>query len=254
MARTPMMQQYFEIKEKYQDYLLFYRLGDFYEMFYEDAKICSRELDLTLTGRDCGEDERAPMCGMPHHSADNYISRLVEKGYKVAICEQLEDPALAKGVVKRDVVRIITPGTIIESGFLNENKNNYLCSVYVEEAASGVAFMDITSGIINATCFSGADYMDRLLNEIGIFAPSEVLINMSAAKLPRIAKFLTEKISAAVSDNQEKRFDIYNAKANIKARFENNPDGNDYLNMCTLLYDSLTELPLSFEWTRWTKK
>ena len=222
MARTPMMQQYFEIKEQYKDYLLFYRLGDFYEMFYEDAKICSRELDLTLTGRECGEEERAPMCGMPHHSADNYISRLVEKGYKVAICEQTEDAALAKGLVRREVVRIVTPGTIIESGFLNESKNNYLCSVCVEEGASGVAFMDITSGVINATCFSGADYLDRLLNEIGIFAPSEVLINLSAAKLPRIAKFLTEKINAAVNDNEEKRFDIHAAKASINERLDNN--------------------------------
>ena len=222
MARTPMMQQYFDIKENYKDYLLFYRLGDFYEMFYEDAQICSRELDLTLTGRECGEEERAPMCGMPYHSADNYISRLVEKGYKVAVCEQLEDPALAKGVVKRDVVRIITPGTIIESGFLNESKNNYLCSVYVEDGASGVAFMDITAGVVNATCFTGADYMDRLLNEIGIFAPSEVLINLSAEKLPRIRNFLTEKIGAVISDNEENRFDIETAKAGIRDRLDNN--------------------------------
>ena len=117
---TPMMQQYFSIKEQYPDYLLFYRLGDFYEMFFEDAKTASRELDLTLTGRDCGEAERAPMCGVPFHSAEGYIGRLIEKGYKVAICEQTEDPAQAKGLVRREVIRVITPGTLIESGLLSE--------------------------------------------------------------------------------------------------------------------------------------
>ncbi|MCL2099507.1 MAG: DNA mismatch repair protein MutS [Oscillospiraceae bacterium] len=224
MAKTPMMQQYFEIKEKYNDYLLFYRLGDFYEMFYDDAKICSRELDLTLTGRDCGEEERAPMCGMPYHSADNYICRLVEKGYKVAVCEQLEDPAAAKGVVKRDVVRIVTPGTIIESGFLNEEKNNYLCSIYIEETAGGAAFADITSGIVNAAFFSGADYIERLQGEIGIFSPSEVLINLNADKLPKLTAFLTEKLNALINSGEEKRFDITAAKAGIAEILKNNPD------------------------------
>jgi len=223
MARTPMMQQYDEIKEKYKDYILFYRLGDFYELFYDDAHTGSRELDLTLTGKECGEEERAPMCGMPFHSVENYIQRLVEKGYKVAICEQTEDPALAKGIVKRDVVRIITPGTIIESGFLNEVKNNYLCSICIEESSCSVSFIDITSGIINATYFTGSDYLDKLLNEIGIFAPSEVLLNLDSAKFPRIYKFLTEKLNAVVNDKEEKRFDIEKAKKNIEA-FNNNPE------------------------------
>ena len=121
---TPMMQQYFEIKNQYKDFLLFYRLGDFYEMFFDDAILASRELELTLTGRDCGEAERAPMCGVPFHSAEGYIGRLIEKGYKVAICEQTEDPSLAKGLVKREVVRVITPGTVIDSTRLKENQNN----------------------------------------------------------------------------------------------------------------------------------
>jgi len=223
MPKTPMMQQYFEIKEKYKDYLLFYRLGDFYELFYDDAKTGSKELDLTLTGKECGEDERAPMCGMPYHSVDNYINRLVEKGYKVAICEQMEDPALAKGIVKRDVIRIVTPGTIIESGFLNEAKNNYLCSICIEDKTCSAAFIDITSGIVNATFFTGADYLDKLLNEIGIFSPSEVLINLDKSKFPRITKFLTEKLNAVVNDNESKRFDIEKAKKNIEA-FNNNPE------------------------------
>ena len=126
---TPMMQQYFEIKDKYREYILMYRLGDFYEMFFDDAKIASKELDLTLTGRDCGEAERAPMCGVPYHAVEGYIGKLVGRGYKVAICEQLEDPALAKGIVKRDVIRMITPGTLTESSLLDEKKNNYICAV-----------------------------------------------------------------------------------------------------------------------------
>jgi len=220
-----MMQQYFEIKEKYKDYLLFYRLGDFFELFYDDAQIGSRELDLTLTGKDCGEDERAPMCGMPFHSVDNYINRLVEKGYKVAICEQTEDPALAKGIVKRDVVRIVTPGTIIESGFLNETKNNYLCSICIDESSSSpscsVAFIDITTGIINATFFQGADCFDKLLNEVGIFSPSEILINLDKSKFPRITKFLTERLNAVITDNQTNRFDLQTAKNNIQEKYNN---------------------------------
>lgn len=123
---SPMMKQYFEIKEKNKDSILFFRLGDFYEMFFDDAKLASRELDLTLTGRDCGQKERAPMCGVPFHSCESYIARLVQKGYKVAICEQTEDPAKAKGLVKRDIIRVITPGTVIESGMLDEGKNNFI--------------------------------------------------------------------------------------------------------------------------------
>ena len=126
---TPMMQQYLTLKEKYSDCLLFFRLGDFYEMFFEDALTAARELDIVLTGRDCGLEERAPMCGVPYHAVDSYISRLIEKGYKVAVCEQLTDPALAKGLVERDVVRVFTPGTVIEESMLNERKNNYIASL-----------------------------------------------------------------------------------------------------------------------------
>lgn len=130
---TPMMRQYMELKEKYQDCLLFFRLGDFYEMFFEDAKTASKELDLVLTGRDCGMSERAPMCGVPYHSVDVYINKLIQKGYKVAICEQLEDPALSKGLVERDVIRIITPGTVIEDRMLQEGENNYIAAIFVGE-------------------------------------------------------------------------------------------------------------------------
>ena len=159
---TPMMEQYFEIKNQYKDFLVFYRLGDFYEMFFDDAILASRELGLTLTGRDCGEAERAPMCGVPFHSSEGYIGTLIEKGYKVAICEQTEDPALAKGLVKREVVRIVTPGTVMESGLLNEKKNNYLASVYMTDLDCGVSFADISTGQVFATSLTGTAMMNTL--------------------------------------------------------------------------------------------
>ena len=222
MAVTPMMQQYLDIKANYKDYLLFYRLGDFYELFYEDAKTGANELDLVLTGKDCGEEERAPMCGMPHHSIENYINRLVEKGYKVAICEQLEDPSEAKGIVKRDVVRVVTPGTVIESDFLNESQNNYLCAVCIENNESGVAFIDITTGIINTTFFTGSEHLEKLYNELGVFSPSEVIMNLDKSKFPKITKLLTEKLNTLISDNQIEKFDFETAKNNIETKFAEN--------------------------------
>ncbi|MBO7254120.1 MAG: DNA mismatch repair protein MutS, partial [Clostridia bacterium] len=155
MAVSPMITQYNEIKEGYKDCILMFRLGDFYEMFFDDAEIASRELELALTGRNCGDNERAPMCGVPYHSAESYITRLISKGYKVAICEQLEDPKATKGIVKRDVVRVITPGTVTEGSFLNDTKNNYLCSIYLENGKAGIAFADISTGEISATDYSG---------------------------------------------------------------------------------------------------
>ena len=133
---SPMMQHYLDTKKDYKDSILFYRLGDFYEMFFDDAILASRELELTLTGKECGQEERAPMCGVPFHAAENYIARLIGKGYKVAICEQMEDPKQAKGIVKREVIRVVTPGTVIESNLLDEKKNNYIMSVY----KSGIYF------------------------------------------------------------------------------------------------------------------
>ena len=143
---TPMMQQYKSIKERYKDCILFFRLGDFYEMFFEDAEIASRELEIALTARDCGLEERAPMCGVPYHAAHTYLARLISKGYKVAICEQMEDPALAKGLVKRDVTRVVTPGTIIDPTMLEDKKNNYLMCIYCRQTYFGIAVVDITTG------------------------------------------------------------------------------------------------------------
>ena len=148
---TPMMKQYLEIKQEYPDTILFFRLGDFYEMFFDDAKTASRELELTLTGKSCGLEERAPMCGVPFHSADSYIAKLVSKGYKVAICEQMEDPKLAKGMVKREVVRVVPPGTVIESNLLEEKKNNYIMSIYKKGIYFGLAVCDVTTGTFLST-------------------------------------------------------------------------------------------------------
>ena len=160
---TPMMRQYFDIK-KTCDGILLYRLGDFYEMFYDDAKIASKELDLVLTGRDCGQEERAPMCGIPFHSCESYIAKLVKNGHKVHICEQTEDPKKAKGLVKREIIRTITPGTVIEASMLDEDCNNYIASVYLSAVGVGVCFADITTGEMLATDMTGSNlsaYADR---------------------------------------------------------------------------------------------
>ena len=205
---TPMMEQYFEIKDKYKDYIVFYRLGDFYEMFFDDAVVASRELELTLTGRDCGEAERAPMCGVPFHSSEGYIGKLIEKGYKVAICEQTEDPALAKGLVKREVVRVITPGTLIEAEFLPEKKNNYLCAVYMGEFDCGVAFGDISTAEVFATTFCGDEINVRLKNEIGIYQPSEIVVNLPAKRLGKdMVDFVRDRVGAMLTDGNAHRFE-----------------------------------------------
>ena len=175
MALTPMMQQYLDVKEKYPDTIVFYRLGDFYEMFFDDAKLASRELELTLTGRDCGLSERAPMCGVPYHAVEVYVQKLIEKGYKVAICEQVSDPALSKGLVQREVTRIITPGTVFESNMLEEKKSNYIASVCLRKNQAGIAFCDISTGEFNL--YQIADARSSLSDEIARITPSEMIVN-----------------------------------------------------------------------------
>lgn len=179
MALTPMMQQYMEVKESYKDCILFFRLGDFYEMFFEDAKIASRELELVLTGRDCGLKERAPMCGIPYHAANSYIGRLINKGYKIAICEQLEDPALAKGIVKRGIIKVVTPGTYTDSTFLEENKNNYIACLYIDTKTniSALCFADVSTGEFN--CTDTPFNLSIILDEISKYSPSELVIQGS---------------------------------------------------------------------------
>ena len=216
---TPMMEQYFEIKNQYKDYLLFYRLGDFYEMFFDDAIVASRALGLTLTGRDCGEAERAPMCGVPFHSVDTYIGELIKQGFKIAICEQMEDPAQAKGIVRRDVIRVITPGTLIESDLLPDKKNNYLCSLYMGEFEYGVCFCDISTAEIYATSFSGTNMDSRLLNELGTYMPAEIISNLSVSKFKETAEFIKNRIGAMLNDNQPFRFELDACFDRVKAQF-----------------------------------
>ena len=178
---SPMMQHYLDTKEQYKDCILFYRLGDFYEMFFDDAILTSRELELTLTGKDCGQEERAPMCGIPYHAAETYVARLIAKGYKVAICEQLEDPKEAKGIVKRDVIRVVTPGTLIETNLLEEKKNNYIMAIYKNAIYYGLAVCDLSTGDFFATQIKGTNNFSRLLDEISRYSPSEIIVNQMVA-------------------------------------------------------------------------
>ena len=221
---TPMMQQYLEIKDRYKEYILMYRIGDFYEMFFDDAKTASSELDLVLTGKDCGEAERAPMCGIPYHAVEGYIGRLVGHGYKVAICEQLEDPSTAKGLVKRDVIRMITPGTLIESSLLDEKKNNYICGIYYTENSVGVAFADISTGQISVTAFFGEERISKLIGEIGVYAPREVVINVEVSAIDGLERFLRDRLMAVINDKTPERFDASYAIKSIAGRFDSTPE------------------------------
>ena len=204
---TPMMAQYLTIKEANPDCILFFRLGDFYEMFFEDAKTCSRELEITLTGKDCGLEERAPMCGVPFHAADNYIARLVEKGYKVAVCEQVEDPKATKGLVKRDVVRIVTPGTILEGASVKEGKNNYIASIVGNRFQYGLSICDVTTGEWLATKIEGEQNKRKLLDELAKFAPVECLLEKSIYEDEEIRDFLKERLHCLTEQTENSTLD-----------------------------------------------
>ncbi len=216
---TPMMKQYFEIKKNYPDTILMFRLGDFYEMFFDDAKLVSAELELVLTGRDCGQEERAPMCGVPFHSADSYIARLVAKGYKVAICEQLEDPATAKGLVKRDVTRVLTPGTVIESTMLDESKNNFLACIYDSKTKIGLCFADISTGSVHVTSFESKNAQRRIINELGRFMPSEIIICSDVLKLTQVTDFIKTRLNSSCDLLDDDCFDLSKASATLMRHF-----------------------------------
>lgn len=219
---SPMMKQYFEIKEKNKDSILFFRLGDFYEMFFDDAKLASRELDLTLTGRDCGQKERAPMCGVPFHSCESYIARLVQKGYKVAICEQTEDPAKAKGLVKRDIIRVITPGTVIESGMLDKGKNNFISSAFMANKKIGLSFCDISTGELFITEISGEDLQDQLQDQLISYNPREILIGGEIVNFKTLPNFIKEKLSASVEMLTDDEFGYSICLDAMKNQFKEN--------------------------------
>ncbi len=205
---TPMMRQYQEMKEQNPDTILFFRLGDFYEMFNDDARLVSGELDLTLTTRDRNkpEEEQVPMCGVPYHSSEAYISRLIAKGYKVAICEQTEDPAQAKGLVKRDIIRVVTPGTLMESSMLDEQCNNYICAVYMDSRGAALARCDISTGQFVTSAYLEGDYLPHLLNQLGACPPRETLLSRSAWGCGELRGYLTERLDCRCEDAGDKRF------------------------------------------------
>ena len=204
---SPMMQNYLQTKEQYKDCILFYRLGDFYEMFFDDAILASRELEITLTGRACGMEEKAPMCGVPYHAVDIYISRLIAKGHKVAICEQLEDPKTAKGIVKRDVIRVITPGTVIESNMLDEKKNNYIMSIYKSGLYYGIAICDISTGDFYASQIKLKDEnFEKLLDEYVRFSPSEIVVNEAMGDSEKDLTKMTDRLPSFVSRKEDSIF------------------------------------------------
>jgi DNA mismatch repair protein MutS len=220
---SPMMQRYLETKEEYKDCILFYRLGDFYEMFFDDAILVARELEITLTGKDCGQEERAPMAGVPHHAAEMYIAKLVNKGYKVAICEQLEDPKTAKGIVKRGVIRVVTPGTVVESNMLEERKNNYIMSIFKSGIYFGISICDISTGEFYSAEIKDNNNFPMLLDEIARYTPSELVVNSMMAdcieemdKIKErfeniyVTKF-NDKFFTSEVENLELRFNIVNS-------------------------------------------
>ena len=215
---SPMMEQYFRIKEQHKDHILFYRLGDFYEMFYDDAILASKELELTLTGRDCGQEERAPMCGVPYHSCEGYIARLIKKGYKVAICEQMEDPRLAKGVVKREVIRVVTPGTLVETSMLDEGQNNFIASICPEGEQYGLAVADISTGEIHAAQFTDPDD-STLKNELSRFAPNEIVFHPAFLDKKEMAEFIRNRLSCCAECLREEQYDISEAQRRVLEQF-----------------------------------
>lgn len=213
---SPMMQQYLSMKDEHRDQILMFRLGDFYEMFFDDAVTASRELELTLTGRDCGLPDRAPMCGVPYHSVENYIARLVKKGYKVAICEQMENPALAKGMVKRDIVRVVTPGTLMEANMLEEGSNNYICSLCPAGERCGLAFADISTGSVLVTEVSGEM---AVINELGKYAPHEVIYAEELPQLRSVVGFLKDRLCCAAQAGDREAYTEETAKKLVTEQF-----------------------------------
>ena len=220
---TPMMRQYMEIKEQNPDSILFFRLGDFYEMFGPDARTASRELDLALTTRDKDKnksfDDKIPMCGIPYHASDAYIARLIAKGYKVAICEQTEDPAAAKGLVKRDIIRVVTPGTVIDESCLSAERSNYLCSVYLDDTGAGLCACDVSTGKAQVTVFTGPDRVRALLNELGRFAPAEAVMNEAAYFDETLHRTMQERFSCHMEKLSAARFTPEDAEKKVRTQF-----------------------------------
>lgn len=217
---SPMMQQYFQIKDQYKDAILFFRMGDFYEMFFEDAIIASKDMEITLTGRDCGLEERAPMCGVPHHAVDTYVAKLIEKGHKVAICEQTQDPAEAKGLVERQVIRVITPGTIMESSMLEEKTNNYLISLFKDNNALGFSGVDISTGEFFISQITTGNINDKLMDELARINPKEILINEDLQLDSHLIDTIKNKFSSYITPYHEWAYQSTNAYKKLLNHFQ----------------------------------
>ena len=224
---SPMMKHYVETKNNYRDCFIFYRLGDFYEMFFDDAILASRELEITLTGKDCGLAERAPMCGIPFHAAENYIERLIEKGYKVAICEQLEDPSTCKGIVKRDVVRIVTPGTVTETNMLDEKENNYIMSVYQKGIYYGISVCDVTTGDFFAAEIKETNNFQILLDEIARYNPAEIITNKLFFGIEDNIKLIRERFKVYISAVEDEIYTEESEQLIENYRFLDNTDNQE---------------------------
>lgn len=250
---SPMMQRYLETKEQYKDCILFYRLGDFYEMFFDDAVTASRELELTLTGKDCGQEERAPMCGIPHHAAEIYVSRLIAKGYKVAICEQLEDPKTAKGIVKRGVIRIVTPGTIVDSNMLEERKNNFIMSIFKTGIFFGISVCDISTGEFYSAEIKDNQNFPLVLDEIARYMPSELVINSMMANCQEEMDKIKERFECYITKFNDKFFISDCSKIKEKFQlFDNNQNIIENIEDKTLAVPSINALIEYIEQTQMT--
>ena len=216
---TPMMRQYFDVKDQYPDSILLYRLGDFYEMFFDDALIASKVLDITLTGRNCGLEDRAPMCGVPFHAVDGYVARLVANGYSAAICEQTENPAQTNDIVRREVIRVVTPGTIMDNNALDANKNNFLCSISANETGVGIALVDITTGECVAKEIATDDFSLSLLNEIAKYTPSEIIVNLRLWENTNLVQEIKGRSGGIVRNYYDWSFEYEEAKRKVSAQF-----------------------------------
>ena len=217
---SPMMKQYLDTKDDYPDTILFFRVGDFYEMFFDDALLVSKTLELTLTGKECGLEERAPMCGVPHHSSEIYVKKLIEAGYKVAICEQLTDPSEGKGIVQRDVIRVVTPGTLIESSMLSDDNNNYICCAYYDNQSCGMCFADISTGEVRLALVDGGKNLEpELVDLLSRYSPAEVIFNPEFLSLKTVLDFIKEKLGCSVTLRESECFDPDLKKETVYKQF-----------------------------------
>ena len=239
---SPMMQQYFEVKNRHKDHIVFFRLGDFYEMFFDDALLASKELELTLTGRDCGLEERAPMCGIPYHSSEAYIQRLLEKGYKVAICEQTEQPQKGKTLVNRDVIRVVTPGTILENSMLAEDKNNYIASVFIDDADKfHLCFCDISTGNMHTTAVAGDNLQNDVQAELFKYKPSEIIINSRILDFKWLTEYIKNILKCPVELIAADEYESEKAKSVVSEQFADNSFDTEMTFCLWQLLDYLTK-------------